>query len=260
MKELVAGQRDELDLVVRDAGLLQRPQEDDALGLALGESEPLSLEVLDRADVAAGLGGEEIARFAGDVDGDDLRVESLVVRLDRRNTRVGGDIQGTRAEGVDDIGPGGDIGPARHLERKRTQPAQFQLELLDAEIRGDLQAGTRRDLRGERGGQGVLAVCGGTASGAAAEPGDAGRGTEDRGEEQTPVDAGRTGNRHGRAPGISAGTAQGKARRRKINAGEMSASRGAACQQQRVRQYRCGLMNRMFAVMRRRCQHSEFLN
>ena len=106
----------------------------------------LPLKSRDRPDVAAGLGGEEIVRLAGDVDRDDFRVVSLVVRLDRRNPALLARSREPGAEGVDDIGTGADVLPARHLERQIAQLGQLELELLGARIRGDLQARTGRDL------------------------------------------------------------------------------------------------------------------
>ena len=158
-EELVAGQRDQLHVVVLQARLLQRPQQDDALRLALREGEPLAPEVLDRPDVAAGLGGEEVVGLAGHVDRDDPRVEALVVRLDRRDAGVVGDLQGLRAEGVDDIGPGTDVQPVADTVNGRIgQLGQSELELLGVLVRGDLQAGPRGHLLGQRGGRGALAA------------------------------------------------------------------------------------------------------
>src|SRR5206468_11052584 len=116
--------------------------------------------------------------LAGDVDRDDLRVEALVVRLDRRYSRIVGDVQGFGAESVDHVRAGPDVQPARHLERQVAQLGQLELELLRVLIRGDLQAGTGRNLVGERRGRDAFAVGGCAAARAAAQTGDTGCGAE----------------------------------------------------------------------------------
>jgi hypothetical protein len=142
--------------------------------------------------------------------------------------------------------------------------------LLDALVRGDLQAGPGRDLGGERAAEAP------SRSAAALLPAQSVRpvrpaavtpSSEVRKSRRSTPDTGDVdmgGLREFRRKEGIRNSGQAKAGEGEFTQEEMSASHAATCQQQRVRQLTIKLtirlMSRMFPVIEGPCQHSEFLN